>query len=575
MAVIRHISIQNFRTVRQAEWCPVPGLNCLIGPGDSGKSTIIDAIDLVLGARRSFPFSDADFHLMNTTTPICISITLGQLDDGLLNLEAYGRYFRGFNIENKEIHDEPQAGDETVLTLRMVVKDDLEPDWLLFSERTTAEGLEKRLQWKHREQLSPTRLGAASHHHLAWGNRSVLNKLSEEDFNVSATLAELSRQTRHSFAAQELPQLDAILTEVRTIANSLGVQVGELKALLDVNGVSLSNSAISLHNNDNTPLRMLGTGSTRLLVSGLQKAVGRPGTILIDEAEYGLEPYRISQLLHQLGSRDPEPTSQVFITTHSPYVLRELKATQLYVLRKVNLPAPEPSHIFLTLSGEDQEQATLRACAEAFFSKAVIVGEGGTEVGFIRGLDLYRQSRGRTGFQDQGAFATDGAGGEKYFKRAEVFARLGYRTALLKDSDIISQAHRQKTEDCRASGVTIFEWGNGFSTEGALLTWCPVETIRDIVLLAAALNSQQQVDQHIQNCSQGAYNFEACTGEPTEEMRAPVARAAGNYGWFKTIGKAEDLAENIVGPAFVNFSQPFKAIIRDLLRWAAEDGDPQ
>ncbi len=48
MAVIRHISIQNFRAVRQAEWCPGPSLNCLIGPGDSGKSTIIDAIDWCL-----------------------------------------------------------------------------------------------------------------------------------------------------------------------------------------------------------------------------------------------------------------------------------------------------------------------------------------------------------------------------------------------------------------------------------------------------------------------------------------------------------------------------------------------
>lgn len=205
----------------------------------------------------------------------------------------------------------------------------------------------------------------------------------------------------------------------------------------------------------------------------------------------------------------------------------------------------------------------------------MIVGEGGTEVGFIRGLDLYRQSRGRTGFHDQGVFATDGAGGENYFNRAEVFARLGYRTALLKDSDIISRAHRQKTEHCRANGVTIFEWGNGFSTEGALLAWCPLETIRDIVLLAAALKSKQQVDQHIQNCSQGAYNFEACTGEPSEEMREPVACAAGEYGWFKTIGKAEDLTENIVGPTINKFARPFKAIIRDLLEWAAEDGDQQ
>ncbi|WP_240346332.1 ATP-dependent nuclease [Pectobacterium brasiliense] len=138
MAVILHISIQNFRAIRQAEWFPAPGLNCLIGPGDSGKSTFVDAIDLVLGARRSFTFSDADFHLMNSATPVCISVTLGQLDDGLRNLETYGRYLRGFNNETKEIHDEPQAGDETVLTLRMVVGADLEPDWCLFSERATA-----------------------------------------------------------------------------------------------------------------------------------------------------------------------------------------------------------------------------------------------------------------------------------------------------------------------------------------------------------------------------------------------------------------------------------------------------
>lgn len=453
------------------------------------------------------------------------------------------------------------------------MNEDLEPDWLLFSERAAEAGLEKRLQWKHRELLSPTRLGTVSHHHLAWGNRSVLNKLSIDSFNVSSTLAELSRQTRQNFAAQDMPQLVDILTEVRTIANDLGVPVGELKALLDVNGVSLSNSAISLHNSDNTPLRMLGTGSSRLLVTGLQKAVGRPGIILVDEAEYGLEPYRISRLLHQLGSRDPVPSSQVFITTHSPYVLRELKATQLCVMRKSGAAASAPSHSFLTLTGDDQEQATLRACAEAFFSKAVIVGEGGTEVGFIRGIDLIWQRARKPGFQDRGIFAIDGGGGDNYFKRAEVFAKLGYKTALLKDSDITGAAHRRQTEACRNSGVAIFEWGEELSTEGALLKWCPLEMIRDIVALAADLNGEERVDRHIQNCSQEVYNFEACTDEPVNEMRAAVAMAAGNYGWFKTIGKAEALAEQIVAPEILKFHEGFRSTIRGLRNWAAENGD--
>ncbi|MGO4684118.1 AAA family ATPase [Hyphomicrobium sp. 2TAF46] len=38
------------------------GLNCLIGPGDSGKSSVLEAIDFCLGARRNLQISDADFH---------------------------------------------------------------------------------------------------------------------------------------------------------------------------------------------------------------------------------------------------------------------------------------------------------------------------------------------------------------------------------------------------------------------------------------------------------------------------------------------------------------------------------
>ncbi|WP_432763235.1 AAA family ATPase [Echinimonas agarilytica] len=60
MSVIRQVYIRNFRGIESLFWNPHPGLNCLIGPGDSGKSTILDAIDLCLGARRNFSFTDAD-----------------------------------------------------------------------------------------------------------------------------------------------------------------------------------------------------------------------------------------------------------------------------------------------------------------------------------------------------------------------------------------------------------------------------------------------------------------------------------------------------------------------------------
>nr|WP_290371002.1 AAA family ATPase [Pseudomonas mediterranea] len=62
MARIRRFQIQNFRSIQNLDWTPSPGFNCLIGPGDSGKSSILDAINLCLGARRNAPFGDTDFY---------------------------------------------------------------------------------------------------------------------------------------------------------------------------------------------------------------------------------------------------------------------------------------------------------------------------------------------------------------------------------------------------------------------------------------------------------------------------------------------------------------------------------
>ncbi len=135
MARIRAIDIHNFRGIKEFTWLPSPGLNCLIGPGDSGKSSILDAVYLCLGARRNIQFSDADFHRLDVETPINISVTLGELDEGLKNLDAYGMYLRGFDTQSGKIEDEPEKDAETVLTVRLTVAGDLEPSWSLVSRR--------------------------------------------------------------------------------------------------------------------------------------------------------------------------------------------------------------------------------------------------------------------------------------------------------------------------------------------------------------------------------------------------------------------------------------------------------
>ena len=95
MARSRLLEIQNFRSIQALTWAPSPGINCLIGPGDSGKSTILDAIDFTVGTRRNLSFSDTDFYALEIATPVVISVTIGDLPSSLKSLVNRPGFCRG------------------------------------------------------------------------------------------------------------------------------------------------------------------------------------------------------------------------------------------------------------------------------------------------------------------------------------------------------------------------------------------------------------------------------------------------------------------------------------------------
>ena len=261
MARIRKIVIKNFRGLREFEWLPSAGINCLIGPGDSGKSTILEALDFCLGARRNVQFTDADFHKLNVDEAIEISLTIGELDDALKNIDAYGMYLRGFHAETGVIEDEPEAEAETVLTLKLSVESDLEASWSLVSERAQAQGQTRNLIWADRVRLAPTRIGVLASYHLGWGRGSVLNRVSEERADASAALAKAARDARAAFGDDVQEQLGETLAIVAATAAELGIPIGaNIKAMLDAHSVSFSGGTISLHDEDGVPLRALGVG---------------------------------------------------------------------------------------------------------------------------------------------------------------------------------------------------------------------------------------------------------------------------------------------------------------------------
>ena len=229
------------------------------------------------------------FHLMDVETPITIAITLGELDDDLKNLDAYGMYVRGFDAETENIEDEPEKDAETMLTVKLSVASDLEPIWTLVSERAEAQGLTRNLSWGDRVRLAPTRIGAMADYHLGWRRGSVLNRVSEERADASVALAKATRDARAAFGDKVQGQLGETLDIVAATAKELGIPIGEnIKAMLDAHSVSFSGGTIYLHDERGVPLRGLGIGSTRLLIAGLQrKAAAQSSIILIDELEHG------------------------------------------------------------------------------------------------------------------------------------------------------------------------------------------------------------------------------------------------------------------------------------------------
>jgi hypothetical protein len=160
---IREVTIQNFRGVRSFGWRPNSPLSCLVGPGDSCKSTILDAIELALGTRWA-AFTDVDFTDGDTTQAMEIVVTVGQLPHEALREGRMGMHLRGWRTEIG-LQDEPEGDDEPVVTVKLSVDSSLEPAWELITDRQDPRPLSPR----DRALFGMVRLGGDADRHLTWG----------------------------------------------------------------------------------------------------------------------------------------------------------------------------------------------------------------------------------------------------------------------------------------------------------------------------------------------------------------------------------------------------------------------
>lgn len=387
---LRHIAIRNFRGVRQLDWAiPERTLICLAGRGDSTKSTILEAIRRLFHPQWNLTFDDADFHHCLPANTILIEGVLGALPEEFLAEERYGLQLVGWNRATKQRTVDPADGLEEALRVRLVVDEGLEPTWTVF-KNDGDEGV--RFRPSDREKVGVCLIGGVTtDRHLTWSRGSLLSQLTKTD-DIAPSLAGAARAAKAALDARraELGEFDAVATIAQNAARALGVNVATgYKAHLDSDAINIRNAGLALHDGD-LPLRQLGLGSKRMLTTGLQQhAQQAPHITLFDEIEIGLEPHRIARLLKHLAA---DAAGQYFLTTHSPVALRELTVHDLHIVHcnggAVEIVAAAKPGL------ADRIQGKLRTGAEAFLAPKVLVCEGATEAGVVRGLDDYWFAKG-------------------------------------------------------------------------------------------------------------------------------------------------------------------------------------
>ncbi|WP_352423911.1 ATP-binding protein [Proteiniphilum sp.] len=530
MSRIHSLEINNFRGLKHFEHIFTnQSFVCLIGRGDSGKSTILNALDAVLSPNWYYRFYDTDFYDGNTNEPILIETSIRDVPDELLSDTKFGLYKRLLNENNEIIDDffEETPGCIDILTIRLTVEDDLEPKWHVVSNREGQEEIEIRASDRARFNLFI--ISDYIDRHFTWGKGSPLYALLKrgfEDIDTDGILVNANRK-----AYQNMNQPDAfaafndIISKIKKTAASLGLPIEVLQALIDLKNILVTEGNISLHDNTKIPFRLKGKGTRRLLSIAIQlelvKAEG--GIILIDEVEQGLEPDRVKFLVKQLKKSSK---GQVFVTTHSNNVLVELDANNIF-LKKEN-----QNGLF---SFNEHFQGCLRRNPNAFFAKRVIVCEGATEVGICRALDNYRIKNDSSNIEHLGISLVDGTG-SRFVEYCVAFKNAGFDVCAFCDSD--DSDIKKKKIQLEENGIKVIDCNDGNSIEQQLFHDLPWSKVRVLLEYAAKEKSYQSITTQLSVTALDSL-------EDSDDNRKLIGEKAKGQkeekGWFKNIEHGEKI----------------------------------
>jgi len=548
---IRRLTIQNFRGIRELDWKLSSSLTCLVGAGDSTKSTILEALGLVLSRSYAPQFTDADFFDCDTSRYIDIQATVAELPNELIRLDRFGRLISGINDEGDVVPD-LMEGYEECLVVRLKVDGSLEPEWDVIRLGNSEPA---RISANLRRLFAFYRLGEQPDLHLRWSRQSALTAMTEQRDTAPNIILDAHRAARESIFKDPPETLKPVSQAVHEQSTNLGSGHNtKLRPGLDPFGLS-TGSALSLHDGD-IPLSRFGTGTRRIMALSIQEMTTDQGAILaIDEIEFGLEPHRLSHLISHLKERLKEGKGQAIITTHSPVAVATLSAQDLCVVQckgGVTQVKQVPAKI-------NEVQGTIRAAPSALLARRVVVGEGSTEVGMIRGLAPWIDIKTPPSAAARGLGIANG-GGANCAERAKVFADLGYDVLLIADND--DRSIDNAIREAQAAGVKVIRCSESKCIEEEMIYGFDYTLLENFVAFARKFYEDtsllDRINAHLSHGKRLSHlestNWNS-TGVSWLEVRDAIAKsvagrkadgAMGKNAWFKSESGGIELATFVI-----------------------------
>jgi len=298
---IQRINIKGYGCIQDLD-LKLSGLHALIGPNDSGKSTVLRAIRTVSQLGAGFlDLSAAGFDTM--------------LDSGSdPRITAYfsdGNAYEVF-VSANQLQEDVLSSTGPSIGARSRERQNISS---FYNHADTASWLQANLTIPTMVRFDPDELRRPSE--LIQESRGISFK-NDRGYGLAGVFDAITNRDVEAFAM--------IQSEVRRLFPTIA-KLG----LVNVNS-STKSMAVTLVNGVRIEAARMSEGLLYFLAFTALKHISDSRLFLVEEPENGLHPARIAEVMGVLKELSKE--SQIVVATHSPLVINELEGHQVSVLTR-------------------------------------------------------------------------------------------------------------------------------------------------------------------------------------------------------------------------------------------------